>query len=317
MRPFTPIDFRQPRDFGEVLNVSILFIRQHFKPLFLNLLLIAGPFILVGSVLPGLLLISRIGNSPETGFAGTAFTSVMVNVLSFIVGAVMAVTIVYGYMLQYAENNTIRPARADIWRVVRQRFFNVLGSLVCLVILFSLVFGIIGLVVFGLLAVIMHPLLAVLVMMVAGTYITVSLSIFVVLRLHERVNFFTAVNRCFDLVRGKWWQTFLLLFVCAIVQSAIISIFLTPFYALIFTQDLIATGSTLTSGFLFITLMGIVFILAITLSFCLSLVVTGFQYFNLVETKESVGLLRRIQDMGSPEKPAITDLYEEEEKENY
>ena len=47
------IEFQQARDFSKKINVTFEFIKQNFKPLFKSILFIAGPPMLVGSVLAG------------------------------------------------------------------------------------------------------------------------------------------------------------------------------------------------------------------------------------------------------------------------
>ncbi len=305
------IEFRKRRDFGEILNISFTFIRQHFKPIFLNLLFIAGPFILVGSVLPGLLFFPLIGDpTGEGSFSQVAFTSIIVNVLSFIVGSVMAVGTVYEYMLLYMKSNTGKIPTSEVWKAVRKDFFTVLFTTIGVVVFYIFGVGFLGYLLFAMLGSVLGFILT----LIASVYITVSLSLIIIIRLTEEVNFFEAVLRCYKLIEGKWWQTFALLFVCYIVQTALVSVVFIPFSIFGATEQLLSTGTpTLTSSLIFITIAGIILVLAVTISFCLTLVVTGFQYFSLVEEKESVGLLQRIGKIGTP--PASTSP--EEKEENY
>ena len=44
------ITFRQARDFGEIFNVSVKFLRQNVKLFFQSLIYIAGPFVLISAI---------------------------------------------------------------------------------------------------------------------------------------------------------------------------------------------------------------------------------------------------------------------------
>jgi hypothetical protein len=123
------IEFRKKRDFGEILNVSFTFIRQNYQPIFKSLLFIAGPFVLVGSVLPGLLFSPSIGTE-EAGFSQIDLTQVIVNILSFVVGSVLAVGVVYEYMLLYDKNTGTPVKTGEVWKAVRKSFFRLLFTLI-------------------------------------------------------------------------------------------------------------------------------------------------------------------------------------------
>lgn len=303
------IEFRKKRDFGEVLNVSFAFIRQNYQLIFKSLLFIAGPFVLVGSVLPGLLFSPSLG-AAEGGFSQVDFTQIIVNVLSFIVGSVMAVGVVYEYMLLYEKNEGLQVKTGEVWKAVRRSFFTILLNSLAIVLLFGGLISMVGYVSFMAIG----AFTAFLFVSIAGTYLTVVLSILIIVCLCEKVNFFQAVVRCFKLIEGRWWQTFALLFICGIVQMALVTVIFLPFTVMGASEDLFSdSASSLTTSLIFVALAGIVFILTVTISFCLTLIVSGFQYFSLVEQKDAIGLLKRIQNMGSPVAPA-QDLYEESEE---
>jgi hypothetical protein len=310
------IEFRKKRDFGEILNVSFTFLRQHLKPIFKSLLFIAGPFILVGSVLPGLLFYPWIGATTETGFSSFDISSVLVNIISFIVGVVMAVATVYQYMLLYMQKGPGPISTNDVWKAVRNNFFNILIS--CMGLVFLSTIGILfsGFIVFSIFNEGAGAVLGFFLLMSSIVYLSVLLSPLLMMRLVEKVNFFKAIARCFTLMEGKWWQTFTLLFVCYIIQSALVSVVFIPFYTFVFAERMLSNDTTpeLTTSLIYVAVGGVILVLTVTASFCLTLVVTGFQYFSLVEEKESVGLLQRIQKMGDPSTaapaPPSTDFYE-------
>ncbi|HEX8531661.1 MAG TPA: hypothetical protein VF646_16630, partial [Cytophagales bacterium] len=129
------IDFHKARDFGETLNVSFLFVRQHFKGMMLGMLFIAGPFVLVGSVIP-ILLFSRLsGVSASEDLSGAdnwlvnAGASMMVNVLALMLGVVMAIGVIYEYILLYYHRGD-KPGgieTGELWQAIRRDFWRLLG----------------------------------------------------------------------------------------------------------------------------------------------------------------------------------------------
>jgi hypothetical protein len=315
------IEFRKKRDFGEILNISFTFLRQHLKPVFKSLLFIAGPFILVGSVLPGLLFYPWIGADSPAGFSSFDISSVLVNILSFIVGVVMAITTLYQYMLLYMKKDTpSHISTADVWKAVRANFFNVLISCACLVIISTIGVMFSGYLIFSVVGDGAGAILGFFLLMFATIYLTVAFSPFLIMRLVEKVDIFRAIGRCFKLIEGKWWQTFALLFVCYIIQSALVSIVFVPFYTFVFAERMLSNDTVpdLTTSLIYVAVGGVILVLTVAASFCLTLVVTCFQYFSLVEDKESVGLMQRIQQLGhtpsSPVAPPARDLYEDQEE---
>lgn len=303
------IEFRKTRDFGEVLNASFFFIRQNFKPLLLNLFFIAGPFILVGSVIPGLLIYPWIGSHSTDSFGGVAFSSMIVNILSFFLGSLMAVGTIYEYMLLYMKNWPSKIQTQDVWKALRKDFFNLLLTLTGLTFLLGGGFGLIA----YLTTVTIGIFWGVFLIFIGSIYLSVTLSFVIIMRLTEEVNFFEAIYRCFKLIEGKWWQTCGLFFICYIIQWAIITIIFIPFSILSATESLLSPAGTpsLSTSLILVTLAGIVLVLAVTLSFCLMLIVIAFQYFNLTERKESTGLLERIKNMGEPASTSADTLEEE------
>jgi hypothetical protein len=298
------IEFRKVRDFGEVLNASFFFIRLHVKPLLLNLLFLAGPFILVGSVLPGLLVIPWISTFTDMpdgaaeGFSLSLFMSMLVNFLSFIVGSVMVAGTVYEYMLLYMQRSNGLVQSGEVWKAVRKDFFRILGTLTGLTIVAVSGFTIIGSLTF----LILGPVAGMLAMLALGIFLTVSLSLVLIIRLYERCSLIKAIQRSYELTRTNWWQTFGLFVICYVVQSTLVWLVIMPFYLFLVSQQLFSndSASMMASSLILATITGVLFILAVMVSFCMTLVVSAFQYFNLSERKDAGGLLAKIRSMGTP-----------------
>jgi hypothetical protein len=314
------IDFHKARDFGETLNVSFVFIRHHFKGMMLGMLFIAGPFVLVGSVIP-VLVFSRL-SGPLAGtdnWLTNAGASMVVNVLALMLGVVMAIGVIYEYILLYyqREDAAERIDTGELWQAIRHDFWRLLGVIFGLTLLLgfgSFCLNFVAILLgtplgpFGIFFLFLGAI-------ILEVYLWVPTMLVVVICLHERIGLFEALTRAFYLVKGYWWQTFGLILICVLMQYALLFLCMVPFMIIGFTTEMFTQmGTSLESTVAFAIFVSIAITLIITLSCCLFLTVSAFQYFSLVERKESVGLLRRIESMGTDAPAATRDFYADEEE---
>ncbi len=330
-------EFRKIRDFGDVLGVSFGFIRENFKPLTLGVLFIGGPFMLVGGAVMTLMVVrtSTMGTTSQgsSSFIAEFGISYFVNIMSLLAGAVMVVGVVNSYIRLYMASPDNKPKIQlnELWQDVKKDFFWLAGRLLLLTLLVFvymaavgglayLVFnsgiqstglkvflGIIGF--FGFLALTMY-----LAVPVYGLFPTQSY--------FERTGFAVSISRSFYLVKHQWWQSFAIIFVGGMVQGIVASVLYMPFYFILVIGGLFSTmqpggGTPNTSLMTFAGVgMSIGLALGYSLSYIIHFVIQAFQYYNLLERKESTGLLDKIQSLGTVQAtPAgAADFYGEEEK---
>jgi hypothetical protein len=286
----------------------------------LGMLFIAGPFVLVGSVIP-ILVFSRL-SGPLAGtdnWLANAGASMVVNVLALMLGLVMAIGVIYEYILLYyhREDATDRIETGELWQAIRNDFWRLLGVIFGLVLLLgfgSFCLNFVAILVgtplgpFGIFFLFLGAI-------VLEMYLWVPTVLVVVICLHERIGLFEALTRAFYLVKGYWWQTFGLVIICLLMQYALLFVCMVPFMIVGFTTEMFTQmGTSLGSTVAFAICVSIAITLIITLSCCLFFTVSAFQYFSLVERKESVGLLRRIESMGTDAPAATRDFYADEEE---
>lgn len=314
------IDFHKARDFGETLNVSFLFIRQNFKAMMLGMLFIAGPFVLVGSVIP-VMMLSRLSapNAGSDSWLVNLGASTLVNLMASIMGAVMAVGVIYEYILIYYHRNDQQTAiqTGDVWQAIRSDFWRILGVMVGLAVLVAVTaFGIMMLgIVLGAALGPGAVVFLVFASMIFITYLFVPITLVVIITLHERISFFDALPRAFYLVKGYWWQTFGLIAICLMIQYSVLIFCMIPFFLVGFSAETFTEmGSSLESTVTYAIGFSIALTLVVALSYCLFLTVSAFQYFSLVERKESVGLLQKIESMGTDVPASTRDFYADEEE---
>jgi hypothetical protein len=187
---------------------------------------------------------------------------------------------IYGYVLNCLHRESGAPGTeitvAEVWAVVRREFLSSYLS----------IFGLYLLVV-----------LASLLFVLPGIYVSVMLSLFFIVKLVEGTGFRATISRCRYLIQGKWWSTFGLIMVMMLLLYALLLI--PSMVAGILGGSLLAVtqGGWLQSPVFLVVLNTLSTLLALLLYPPL-LLVLAFQYFNLVERREGVGLRSLVGQLG-------------------
>jgi hypothetical protein len=294
-------DFRQERNFGQKISATFEFIGVHWRPLGRVLLYLVAPLALLQGIFTALVqsrmfstLLSSARSQPgydphdplaaQRAIFGSTFENPLyyLLILASLASASVFVLTIYGYVVC-----CLRPAGAvpapitpgEVWAVVKRHlamtFFSFWGIGVIVVLGFCFFF-------------------------IPGYYMGVALSLFFIVRVVEHTGFFDTVGRCLHLIKGKWWSTF-----------GLIVVMIGLLYVLMFAVSMVFSllRVALPSTFLPTVEPGqisTIFILAMTLFFTVvafliyppMLLALAFQYFNLVERREGVGLSHLIGQLG-------------------
>ncbi|MBC7919641.1 MAG: hypothetical protein H7Z75_00965 [Ferruginibacter sp.] len=287
------IELRQTRDFGEVISATFDFIRQNLRKLLLCVLYLGGPFALVGALSLGFYQSQTFLNSGAI-FSANSLVSLGVYFLVVLTASVVVTATVCYFMLLYRAGEEFEVG--DVWRLVKQDFWMLLLTSIGFTLLCIPAF---------------------LFCFFPGVYVSVALFPIFTIRLVERIGFWEAVRRSFQLVSGRWWPTFGILIVTAMIQGMIALVVVLPFLIAMGVMGILSVQSGETpAGGTFALLYTIANSLQVVVSLvCGSIVVVAlaFQYFSLVEEKEGVGLRQRIGTLGTQPSPPER----EEEDENY
>jgi hypothetical protein len=135
----------------------------------------------------------------------------------------------------------------------------------------------------------------------AVIYLEISLAFVFIIRSQEGVGVGRAFSRSFEVIRGRWWRTFGLALLTYIVVYVLGSSIIGPFaVGAIIYQMMI--GNYQLSPYMMIGTIATFGAIGLVLGFPL-LVITilaiNFQYYNLVEEKEGLGLIEKIETIGS------------------
>jgi len=318
------IYYHRTRDFGRKLNATFEFIRQNFKPLFKSILFIAGPPVLIGSLLLGSFMgdfmnfsiVSSKGGGPEAFrqyFLSIGFWAQMALMIVFlVVSGVMTTATINSYIILYEEKAGQKVDVHDVWQRVRETFWMYFGTMFFFALCGMLAY-IIVLIPIVVLAQISVALVILSVMVLGGVmvYLLISVSLTFFVRGYEKIGFLDALARSFRLVQGKWWSTLGLIVILHMIMSFASYIFMIPWYAMwiVTMMHSIEAGSPAETSSTMQILMTVFFAfyyLAYTMLTSLPQIGVAFQYFNLVEMKESRGLMNSIESLGQTEQPSST-----------
>ena len=320
MTTFNVIEFHRKRDFSRKLNATFEFIKQNFKPLGKSLLLIAGPPILIASLIMGSFVsdLTSISTNPSNQIEGieTFFSSpifwleIGLMVMFYTVASVMSIATVNNYLLLYGEKRSNLIEVSEVWDRVRATFWMYFRSMILFIVMLVLAYIVLAIPV-GFLAM-LSPILVVfgvIFFFCAIVYLLIASSLTFIIRACENNGFFDAVARSFKLVKDKWWSTFGLVMILYMVMFVASMLFILP-WQVISGVSMFHSLSTNTfeepsaSWQLLTTVMlSLQYIIQMMLA-CLPNIGVAFQYFNLVEMKEAKGLMTQIQTLGQQTPPA-------------
>ncbi|MEM9858652.1 MAG: hypothetical protein AAF843_14925 [Bacteroidota bacterium] len=322
--PLSPtIEYHKTRDFAKKLNATIEFIKENFKPLFRALLFIAGPPVILGSILLSQIFdrfmsfttLASTGIAPGFDDFGQFILPGLGSLIFLLIGGTALLAVIYDYMILY-EKQGKEISVNDVWQLTKKSFWQVLGRMLLLSLLGIVAYVIL---VFAIaLLVAASPGLAFIVGLPLGIgfiYLIIPLYLFFIIAAYERIDFGTALGRSFKLIKGKWWSTFGLIFVTGLIQGVIASVFMIPWYVIFMLKTLHTTEpNTFSEPSALMEIIGTVSFLLYSviryMLFCIPLIAVAFQYFNLAELKESKGLMSKIDAFGTTSK-------EEDEEEHY
>lgn len=295
MQTAETIPLRRQRDFGEVLNVTFLFLRQNIGLLAKSLLFIAGPALVLGVILnpfagaTGFFFNPGEWQAPETE-SGTALfgARVILATLLSCFGTVLAIAVANEFLVLYQDRGAGRFELEDVWRRARRSLWRMTGTL----LLLGFLFGVSALIV-------LVPCLGALAYLAGVVYFGVLLSLVFIVQAREQAGVLTALSRSRALVRGNWWPTAGVVFVSGIVYYAMSVCFALPsivvsgFAAFHGIEGESSSGLYGVLGIVF----GAVASLGSLLLYAVPLVAVAFQYFSLVEQKDRTGLMERVEAM--------------------
>lgn len=280
----TPIVLLQQRNFRQKINVTFEFARRHFGALSVSLLLIVGPFSLLGGIVEGLFQHNRLESQTTPGLLGTIrqlltleYLQVFLvqTIVSFLVGVVVG-----AYMILYERRQSEEPISVgQVWGYISSRLTTVM---------------------IGELMITLVTLLPFLLLIVPGIYVYITLSFFTMSVMREGYSIKEACQYSRHLVKGNWWSTFGLM-----VVMLVLTLFLNFIVGLPQIMVTVLTKLGVIAGEEVLRTLQIVTSISSSLGDILMGALTSiawvFQYYHLVETREGLGLREEIATLGRGE----------------
>jgi len=282
------INFKQQRDFNQLLNSTFEFIKQEFKPLAKSVIYFAGPFILIYSFFLGLSQ-SAIYSNPKNLFGQSGFSSMaymlsieyMIALIFALISSVMVMTTVYSYVKCYNENGKGNFTTDDVWAELKNQFLKVFGT--------TLLYGLI---------MIITGIVSIIALEIPLIYLTIATSVLMPIRIFENQGFGNSFTRSMYLIRDNWWKTFGFMIVIYLIVSFAGSIFIIPqtIVSMFYMFSAITSDGEGGTSILLIILTTVGSFCA-TLLYSVIYIAVSFNYYSLVEQKESPTLMQKIQEI--------------------
>ncbi len=287
----TEVNFRQTRDVGEMLNATLYFVREHFRPLATALVFVAGPFLLL-SVVGSLIMQRRFvtpafdPTDPSAGLAMFTSPYYYLAIFASMIGTSMILLVTFSYVMHYVDTGEQASVDDVVSRVlsdIRAHITTILGMTLAFIL--SMV-------------IILIPCLGVLAIMPLWAWMGVMFSLLWPARIHEELSFMDGFDRAKELVKDFFWPTLGFLVLVFIVQFVIMIVFAIPSMVAGFGMAFGSLQGDTTSVPLGLMIVGVFASMVGSLVYALGPVGATVNYFNLVERKEAPGLAERVDQLG-------------------
>ena len=307
------IELRKARDFGQLFNDSISFLRINFKSFFGIIFLLAGPFVMLTGLLMGYLQFiteklttaNLFGGGARSMFIGNSVTTTLIFILIFLLTTLVTNASIALYFKLYdkASPQELPIQRSNISPLLASACLQLFYNLLLLI----LTFAVIGLALVGVfyllflipvINVILVPVLFLgyIILLPALIYI-LSVANFIVIR--DNILVTAAISKAIRYMQGNFWWTWLLMFCTIISLTMLYMLFNTPYLILTFVNAFTRraaslNGITPTKSLWYIvfgalsTLGSMLIISPIFSCFCV------FNFYNHEERHEGTSLMNRI-----------------------
>lgn len=288
------IEFKKVREFGEIIGDTFLFIKQNFKPLMKAYFYLCGLFMLGGFITALFANLQFVGmldpakvremNNPFRMILNFGINYFLI-MLFYALSYTSFFCCILSYIALYIRKGNVPPSVQEVWSYFKYYFFRVLGGGFLNTLLFMVAF---------------------IACVIPGIWVFPALTLFYPVMIMENASIGTSFDRGFKLIKEEWWITFATLVVIYIIVQACTLLVQVPALAITWASAFTHLDRPLTATYAIVTSisgqLSMIFMIIPIVSFALI-------YFNLVERKESTGLMDRIDAFGGAK---TTDFTPEE-----
>ena len=325
------INFSKTRDFGSKINATFEFLKIAFKPLFKSLIYISGPTAVLAAIayvfymddISNLFTTLTQGGAEEI-FANLSFIGYLIVFSIAVVLAYVFVTVTtLEFINIYNEKKSPDIGVDEVWERVKGSFSRTLASMMLLFLMYIII-----LVLFGVFMVLLRDVIGMAILLgfiffFVLIYVAITITLFYNILINENRgigDFGLIIQRCFYLIKGKWWSTFGIVFITGLIVSMLGGMLQLPliigqmsdlFGAIDQGEDAAMMAIYDQSPFE-LAYSGVV-MWARTLFQVIATVGITFQFYNLRERKEGAGLMDEIANIDSDETKSKAGDSEEDE----
>ncbi|MGB1206496.1 MAG: hypothetical protein ACPG5B_12660 [Chitinophagales bacterium] len=292
------IAFRKIRNFSETIGVASYFIKQNIGILLKAAAFIALPIVMIGFLGVGITSLGFIENATKSNIDGLVGGLGMFYMAMFVMwlGLVLVMGCIYEYVVLYEQSEDFQAIKVgDISRNVFGHIGLYIGTTILLTVtlsvLFFFVFLFLGVFIF------IHEVFiffGTIGMIFVLSYIIIALSNIYLIRIVEKRSFFDAFGRCFNLLEGHFGSTLGLYFITSLISFSLLGLLpmIIQGVSLFFAETLMFETPIL---FYALQIFYSLFYVGYNIIYS---VVISFRYFSLVEAKEGIGMLQKIEQIG-------------------
>lgn len=279
------VELKQIRSVSEIVDDSIIFLKQNWKPLFRAYFVICG-FFLLASMVVAVMSQARFFQDLQNGEWGFTSAFLMVQVFEF-VSLTMVTLTTLSFIALYHDKTNEPPSVEEVWGYVRFYFFRAFGSVILLIVLLAL---------------------GTLFCLFPGIYLFPVLALVLPVMILENATFSYSFNRAFRLIKNNWGPMLGVILLTFILILAVFMVITIP-------ASIVAGLAILLTGQSNTIIFGMVFTVfghLVQFTFVLPVIATALAYYSYTEKTDDAGLMARIQSLGV-HKTAISDNLPTEE----
>lgn len=310
------IELAKDRGVAEVITVSLLYLKKHFSSLIKAQLFIAGPFLLIFSVMYSVFIVS---SAPKfENFADSSFNAGSFFLQFFLVAMLLGISFFFyiAVLLEYIKIEAVKneaPTIGKIWKELIKDFWKLIFTGIGLILV--AVMGMSLVMVTGMFFIVtlltitpamLMPIVAVVgyLIFLAGCFFFMApLGLVYPSAIIEGKSFFDALGKSFTVISGNWWKTTGLMVLSFIIQISLTFIFQIPQIARALSIEYFDYDFG-QYQWLFITLSVLNLLIGYMIGMIMQ-VTFAFQYFSLREKKEATVLMDKISQVGTGFQPQL------------
>jgi hypothetical protein len=291
MAPDAIVDLHKKRDIGEIINATFGLLRLIYKNMVKDILLITGPFFILGGVFSALNQFNSTFSGVQRGLSLSDKMSQIfspqyfLSLLCILLGWSIAYCIIGNHVLQYSISKGPNYDKDAARNTLGKDFWRVLGA--------NFVVGLVA-------------VLGCFLFLIPGIYIAVANSLTaIILILNKEIGIGQAMGESRRLIKDNWWKSLGLGFVMAFIVGAISMIFTIP--VLIYTAIISfhsVRGGDVEQYRLIYTIITAISQIGSALISPVTVVGSAIYYYSLKEEKDQGSLMAKIDSIGNqqPEK---------------